>query len=82
MQKIDIKELFKRLVQLEYDLLKYINKLQGSESKPLDFEKAAGALNVSKDDVRRACKSLVNAGVLIAEGENFGINEEIYKSEN
>ncbi len=80
MRKIDVKTLFSRLCALEYDLLKYINLKQGEASGILDFYAAAEALNVNKDAVRTTVRRLVKAEILIAEGENFKINEEVYKS--
>lgn len=79
MQKINVKELFTRLCGLEYELLKYINRTQGAESGSLDFNELSAELNADKRKLYSACKRLENAGALIAEGENFRINEEIYK---
>ena len=81
MRKIDVKKLFQRLIALEYELLKYVNRTQGNAAAPLNFNEAAVALSVDKDAVLRACKRLVDAKMLIAEGENFKINEEVYKDE-
>ncbi len=81
MRKIDIKKLFPRLCGLEYELLKYINRIQGEASAPIDFYAAAEALSMNKDVVRTAIRRLVKAEILIAEGEKFQINKEVYKSE-
>lgn len=80
MQKIiDILDLFQRLCKLEYELLKYINKIQGADSRPFNFSEAATVLNVSKQKLFGAHRRLVSCGALIADGENFRINEEIYR---
>lgn len=82
MHKIDVKELFQRLNGFEYELLKYINRTQGAKSAPVNFYEAATALSAENADVRRACKRLVESKVLIVEGENFKINEEIFKKDS
>lgn len=79
MQKINVKELFTRLCGTEFELLKYINRTQGTESRPLDYNVISEILGVDKRLLYSACKRLVNAGALIVEGENCKINEEIYK---
>lgn len=81
MRKIDVKKLFQRTIALEYELLKYINRTQGNAAAPLNFNEAAEALSADKDALKRACRRLVDAKALIAEGENFKINDEIYKDE-
>ena len=81
MQKISLKKLFDRLCSTEYEFLKLINRERGSESGPLDYNEISATLNVDKRKLYSATKRLVNTGVLIAEGENFKINEEIYKNE-
>lgn len=81
MRKIEIKVLFQRLCGLEYELLKYINRTQGEASAPVNFFEAAIALSVDKDDIRKACTRLVQKKVLLVEGENFKIDEAIYKDE-
>lgn len=78
---IDVKELFNRLCGFEYELLKYINRTQGEDPAPINFSEAAIALSSEKSEVRRAIKRLVKAGVIIADGENFKINWEVFKSE-
>lgn len=80
-KKINVKELFDRLCSIEYEFLKYINRNQGSESGPLNFNEISAALNVDRRKLYCAQKRLLKAGVLIASGENFKINEEIYKEE-
>ncbi len=77
---IDVKELFNRLCGFEYELLKYINRTQGEESAPINFQEAAQSLSAGKSEVRQAIKRLVNSEVLIAEGENFKINWEVFKA--
>lgn len=79
MLKIDVIEVFTRLCKPEYDLLKYINKIQGERSAPINFYNAAEVLGVEKDDVRRQIKRLVEAGVLLADGCDFQINSDIFK---
>lgn len=79
MRKIDVIELFNRLCKPEFDLLKYINRIQGESSAPINFYDAAEVLNVEKDDVRRSIKRLVEAEILIVDGGNFKINSEVYK---
>ena len=81
MRKIDLIEVFIRLCKPEYDLLKYINKIQGERSAPINFYNAAEALHIEKDDVRRQIKRLVEAGVLIADGNDFKINSEVFKTD-
>lgn len=78
---IDVKELFNRLCGFEYELLKYINKGHGEELAPLNFAELAAALKVDKSKVRRAVKRLVESNVLIADGENFKINWEVFKAQ-
>lgn len=77
---IDVKELFKRLCGFEYELLKYINRTQGEESAPINFVEAAIALCTDKKSIRNAITRLVKSEVLIAEGENFRINWEVFKA--
>ena len=81
MPKINVKELFNRLCSIEYEFLKLINRERGAESGPLDYNEISAALNVDKRKLYAACKRLVKAGILIAEGENFRINTEVYKDE-
>lgn len=81
MRKIDIVKLFLRLDNLEFELLKYIYRTLGEMSAPVNFFEAAVALSAEKDDVRRACKRLVNAKVLLVDGENFRISEAVLKEE-
>lgn len=81
MKVIDVKELFKRLITLEYNVLKYINRTQGEESRPIDFSACAAALNVDKRAVYNAHKRLVTAGVLIPDGLNFKINDKVFVKE-
>jgi len=78
-RKFNVVELFNRLCGFEYELLKYILKQQGTKLSLADYVAAANALGVDKDTVRRGYKRLVAAGVLIADGESFKINEEVYK---
>ncbi|MDE5722185.1 MAG: hypothetical protein K2I30_05555 [Clostridia bacterium] len=77
---IDVKELFNRLCGFEYDLLKRINKDHGEEFAPLNFTELAATLKADKSKVRRAIKRLVGSNVLIADGENFKINWEVFKA--
>ncbi len=79
MRKFNVVELFNRLCGFEYKLLQYIHNQQGTKLALADYVAAATALGVDKDAVRRGYKRLVTAGVLIADGENFKIDEKIYK---
>lgn len=79
MKKIDVQVLFNKLISFEYELLKYINRIQGADSRPFNFSEAATVLNVSKQKLFGAHRRLVSCGALIADGENFRINEEIYR---
>ncbi len=79
MRIINANELFTRLCKTEYELLKYINRTQGAESRALDYNELSAELNADKRALYSACKRLVDCSALIAEGENFRINEEIYK---
>lgn len=81
MRKIDIAKLFQRLCRVEYELLKYINRKQGKASAPINFYDTAEFLKVDTDDIRRAIKRLVDASVLLADGDAFQINQEVYKDE-
>ncbi len=78
--QLDVQGLFLSLCGLEYRLLKYINQIQGRMAAPLNFNDAADALGVKWVDIRRAIKRLVDAKALIADGENFQINETVFKS--
>lgn len=81
MRKIDIKALFQRLCSAEYELLVYINRTQGEASAPLNYFEAAIALSSDKNLIRKALRRLVESKALIVEGENFKINEELFKNE-
>lgn len=81
MLKFNVIELFNRLCGFEYELLKYIHKQQGTKLALADYVAAANALNTDKDAVRRGYKRLVTAEILIADGENFKINEKVYKND-
>lgn len=74
-------ELFARLCGLEYRLLMYIHEIQGLMAAPVNFKDAAAFLKVQYSDIRRAIKRLVEAKALIAEGENFQVNEAVLKKE-
>ncbi len=78
MKKIDVQVLFNRLIAFEYEFLKYLNKLQGVESRPIDFTAAADALGVDKRKVYNACKRLQNAGALICTGDSFKIAPDMF----
>lgn len=83
MKKIDVQVLFNKLISFEYELLKYINKIQGEDSRPFDFAEAADALGVNKCKIQNAHKRLVNSGVLtVIRSEDgvvqFCINRELY----
>lgn len=81
-RRIDVKELFKKLNALEYEVVKYLNKEQGADPDFLNYKAMSEALRVSRDDVRSACRRLITAGVLIAEGkQQFKLSEEIFKDE-
>ncbi len=79
MRNIDAVKLFKKLCGVENEFLKYIIRTQGEAWAPINFYEAAVSLGLNKDDVRRACKRLVDANVLLADGENFQVNEEIFQ---
>lgn len=80
MPKFDVIEIFNRLAGFEYELLKYIYRTQGEASAPINFYAAAEALSASKDDIRRAFKRLVDADILIVDGEAFKINNTTLKN--
>ncbi len=82
MRNFDVKKLFQSLCGFELELLKYINRTQGEASAPLNIIEAAVALSTDKNAVRRALKRLVESKVLLVNGENFQINEEVFKKEN
>lgn len=48
MRIINANELFTRLCKTEYELLKYINRTQGAESRALDYDEISKALNADK----------------------------------
>lgn len=79
MRRIDEVKLFLKLCNLEYELLKYINRTQGEDAAPLNIFEAATALYITKADVRRALKRLVEAKALIADGEKFQISSEVLR---
>lgn len=81
MAKIDIKTVFQCLCAFEYNLLNYINRTQGEASAPLNYFEAATALCSDKNSIRKALRRLVESKALIVEGENFKINEELFKNE-
>ena len=78
MKKIDVQVLFNRLIAFEYEFLKYLNKLQGGESRQIDFAAAAEALNVDKRKVYNACKRLQAADALICTGDSFKIAPDMF----
>ena len=81
MRKISTEKIFRMLCGTEVEFLTYIYRSQGEQAAPINFYEAAQALSKEKDDVRRACKRLVESNVLIAQGENFKINAEIFKEQ-
>lgn len=81
MRRIDVKALFQRLCAFEYELLNYINRTQGEASAPLNYFEAAIALSSDKNSIRKSLRRLVESKALIVEGENFKINEELFKNE-
>ncbi len=78
MKKIDVQVLFNKLISFEYEFLKYLNHLQGGESRPIDFTAAAEALGVDKRKVYNACKRLQAADALICTGDSFKIAPDMY----
>lgn len=81
MRKINVKEVFIRLSGFEYELLKYIYRTQGESPAPVNFYEAATALSAEKDAVRRGLKRLVDAKILLVDGEKFRIDEVVLKNE-
>ena len=81
MRKIDLKRLFQDLCAVEYEVLKYINRTQGEAAAPLNCFEAATALSVDNNVIRKALRRLVEANVLIVDGEKFQINARIFKDE-
>lgn len=81
MRKIDIKRLFQDLCALEYEILRYIYRTQGVAAAPFNYYEAATALSADKNAIRKAVRRLVESDELIVEGENFKINEKVFKDE-
>ena len=80
--KIDYTELHARLLNADkhLELVNYIFRQQGGESRHLDYRLAAAALNSDRKTVRNDCNDLAAKGVIV---KSFnGKNWELKLSED
>ena len=64
-----------------FNLVRYINNVQGFELRRLNYDDAAAAIGVSSRTVGRLVKKLADRGILVVEGDKLRISESMQISE-